>query len=154
MSQIPDLLAQRTLECGLRVHPLGIGCLAMGGPDTNRGLPMGWSTADQAASLAGLGTACQLGANLFDTADVYGHGRSERLLGHLVARVRRDSLVISSKVGYFAGTAAHPLPAGRDAPPSGNHSGKPPHTDYLDIAGRSRRASVPWAVPWYLLSRH
>jgi len=43
---------------------------------------MGWSTADEAASLRGLEVAYQLGANLFDTADVYGHGRSERLLGH------------------------------------------------------------------------
>jgi len=108
MSQIADLPAQRTLACGLRVHPVGIGCWAIGGPDTNLGLPMGWSTVGQAASLAGLEAAYELGANLFDTADVYGHGRSERLLGHLVARVRRDSLVISSKVGYFAGTAAHP----------------------------------------------
>jgi hypothetical protein len=56
--------------------------------------------------LRGLGA--HLGANLFDTADVYGHGRSERLLGHLVRQAGRDSLVLSSKVGYFAGTAAHP----------------------------------------------
>jgi aryl-alcohol dehydrogenase-like predicted oxidoreductase len=68
---------------------------------------MGWSTAEDAASRLGLGTAYQLGANLFDTADVYGHGRSERLLGHLVRQVARDTVVLSSKVGYFAGTAAH-----------------------------------------------
>jgi methylglyoxal reductase len=90
------------------VHPVGIGCWAIGGPDHNLGLPMGWSTADDRASILGLETACQLGANLFDTADIYGHGRSERLLGHLVRQAGRDSLVLSSKVGYFAGTAAHP----------------------------------------------
>lgn len=45
---------------------------------------------------------------LFDTADVYGLGRSERLLGRLVRDVGRDGLVLSSKVGYFAGTARHP----------------------------------------------
>src|SRR5579859_557127 len=108
MSQIPSLLAQRTLTRGLRVHPVGIGCWAIGGPDSNLGLPMGWSTADQATSIRGLEAAHELGANLFDTADVYGHGQSERLLGNLVGTVSRDSLVISSKVGYFAGTAAHP----------------------------------------------
>ena len=108
MSQIADVPAGRTLACGLRVHPVGVGCWAIGGPDSNLGLPMGWSTAGQAASLRGLEIAYELGANLFDTADVYGHGQSERLLGHLVAGVSRDSLVISSKVGYFAGTAAHP----------------------------------------------
>jgi methylglyoxal reductase len=41
MSQIADLPARRTLACGLRVHPVGIGCWAIGGPDTNLGLPMG-----------------------------------------------------------------------------------------------------------------
>jgi methylglyoxal reductase len=100
--------APRALTGGLTVFPLGIGCWAIGGPDHNLGLPMGWSTADDTSSLRGLETAYQLGANLFDTADVYGHGHSERLLGHLVGQVRRDSLVLSSKVGYFAGTAAHP----------------------------------------------
>ena len=101
-------LARRPLAGGLSVYPVGIGCWAIGGPATNLGLPMGWSTADDTASLLGLETAWQLGANLFDTADVYGHGHSERLLGHLVRQVPRDRLVISSKVGYFAGTATHP----------------------------------------------
>lgn len=54
-----------------------------------------------------------LGVNLFDTADIYGHGRSERFVGRLVADAPRDSVVLVSKVGYFAGTAPHgyhPLP--------------------------------------------
>ncbi|WP_328915481.1 MULTISPECIES: aldo/keto reductase [unclassified Streptomyces] len=98
---------RRTLASGLNVHPIGIGGWAIGGPDTNLGLPMGWSTADDSASRRGLETAYELGANLFDTADVYGHGHSERLIGHLVAAVPRDSVVLSSKVGYFSGTADH-----------------------------------------------
>ncbi|SFC16550.1 aldo/keto reductase [Streptomyces aidingensis] len=100
-------LPRRTLTAGLTVHPIGVGCWAIGGPDTNLGLPMGWSTADDTAALRGLENAYSLGANLFDTADVYGHGHSERLIGHLVATVPRDSIVLSSKTGYFAGTAAH-----------------------------------------------
>ncbi|ORT61935.1 aldo/keto reductase [Streptomyces sp. CB03238] len=100
-------LSYRTLTGGLRVHPVGIGCWAIGGPDSNLGLPMGWSTADDAASLRGLETAYSLGANLFDTADVYGHGHSERLIGQFVATVPRASVVLSSKVGYFTGTATH-----------------------------------------------
>lgn len=102
-----DTHPRRTLTCDLNVNPIGIGCWAIGGPDHNLGLPMGWSTADDTASLAGLQRAYELGANLYDTADVYGHGHSERLIGHLVATVPRESLVLSSKVGYFAGTAAH-----------------------------------------------
>jgi aryl-alcohol dehydrogenase-like predicted oxidoreductase len=108
MSQNLVQMPRRLLAGGLNVHPVGIGCWAIGGPDQNLGLPMGWSTASDADSQRGLETAYQLGANLFDTADVYGHGRSERLLGQLVRQVTRDSVVLSSKVGYFAGTAAHP----------------------------------------------
>lgn len=39
---------------------------------------------------------------------MYGLGHSERLLGGLLAQVDRERVVVSSKVGYFAGTAAHP----------------------------------------------
>jgi aryl-alcohol dehydrogenase-like predicted oxidoreductase len=92
----------------MAVPAVGIGCWAIGGPDHNLGLPMGWSTrGDEAAAMAGLETAWKLGARLYDTADVYGHGRSERLLGRLLAQVRREDIVVSSKVGYFAGTAEH-----------------------------------------------
>ncbi|MGH8909843.1 MAG: aldo/keto reductase [Egibacteraceae bacterium] len=66
---------------------------------------MGWSTADDKASLQGLLRAFELGATLFDTADVYGRGRSERPLGRFLREVPRDQVVIASKVGYLAGTA-------------------------------------------------
>ncbi|MFF8036077.1 aldo/keto reductase [Streptomyces sp. NPDC016626] len=80
---------------------------ALGGPDHSLGLPMGWSTADDAASRRSLETAYELGANLIDTADVYGHGHSERVIGDFVATVPRDTVVLSSKVGYHRGTARH-----------------------------------------------
>lgn len=93
---------------GIAVPAIGIGCWAIGGPDDNLGMPMGWSTGgDEARSLAGLETAWQKGARLYDTADVYGHSRSERLLGRLVVQVPRHEIVLASKVGYFAGTAEH-----------------------------------------------
>ncbi|MGH3791420.1 MAG: aldo/keto reductase [Pseudonocardiaceae bacterium] len=60
------------------------------------------------AAYAGLLRAHELGVTLFDTADVYGLGQSERLLGRLLRQVNRDELIVSSKVGYFAGTARHP----------------------------------------------
>jgi methylglyoxal reductase len=104
--------SRRVLAGGLVVNPVGIGCWGIGGPDHNLAMPMGWSTADDALSMRGLETAVELGANLFDTADVYGHGHSERLLGALVRLAGRSNLVLSSKTGYFSGTARHPyLPA-------------------------------------------
>jgi methylglyoxal reductase len=93
---------------GISVPCIGVGCWAIGGPDVNLGLPMGWSSgADEGQAVAGLETAWELGARLYDTADVYGHGRSERRLGRLIAQVQRSEIVISSKVGYFVGTAQH-----------------------------------------------
>lgn len=82
-----DLPAPRLLH-DLAAEAARIGCWAIGGPDDNLGMPMGWSTgANEAQSLASLETAWRCGARLYDTADVYGHGRSERLLGRLVAQI-------------------------------------------------------------------
>lgn len=107
-ADLPPISTRQLGATGIAVPAIGIGCWAIGGPDDNLGMPMGWSTgSDEVLSLAGLETAWQHGARLYDTADVYGHGRSERLLGHLVAQVPRDEIVLASKVGYFAGTAEH-----------------------------------------------
>lgn len=102
-------LPQRFLR-GLdaEVSALGAGCWAIGGPATNRGVPIGWDRVDPDQAYAGLIRARELGVTLFDTADVYGLGQSERLLGRLLRDTGRTGLVISSKVGYFAGTARHP----------------------------------------------
>jgi 1-deoxyxylulose-5-phosphate synthase len=87
---------------------IGAGCWTIGGPATNRGVPIGWDDVNPIAAYEGLLRAHDLGVTLFDTADVYGLGQSERLLGRLLARVDRGSMVVSSKVGYFAGIGAHP----------------------------------------------
>jgi aryl-alcohol dehydrogenase-like predicted oxidoreductase len=53
---------------------------------------------DDRESLAALHRAVDLGVNFFDTADVYGDGRSERLLGQL-RRERRETIYIATKAG-------------------------------------------------------
>jgi 1-deoxyxylulose-5-phosphate synthase len=104
-----DPLERRILP-GLEaeVSVIGAGCWTIGGPATNRGVPIGWDDADDQQAFAGLVKARELGVMLFDTADVYGLGRSERLLGKLLGTVDRSSVVVSSKVGYFGGTSRHP----------------------------------------------
>ncbi|MEU7028897.1 aldo/keto reductase [Streptomyces sp. NPDC046275] len=129
---VPQSVPRRTLARGLSVHPIGIGAWALGGPDHNLGLPMGWSTADDAASRRGLETAYELGANLIDTADVYGHGHSERVIGDFVATVPRNTVVLSSKVGYHRGTARHAyLPSAMRRQLETTLENL--HTDHLDI---------------------
>ncbi|MFI8186225.1 aldo/keto reductase [Actinacidiphila glaucinigra] len=125
-------LAPRKLLDALTAHPLGVGCWAIGGPAHNLGLPMGWSTADDSRSLDGLHMAFQHGANLFDTADVYGLGRSERLLGRFLKDVPRADVFLTSKVGYMRGTAENAYAA-----PHLRHQFEQTlenlGTDYLDV---------------------
>jgi myo-inositol catabolism protein IolS len=94
---------------GLRVSEVSLGCWAIGGPSWRDGSPVGWSGSDDAASLAGLQRAYELGINHFDTADVYGDGHSERMLGKFLTGVPRDKIVIASKVGWFRGTAPNAM---------------------------------------------
>ncbi|HEY3697384.1 aldo/keto reductase [Phenylobacterium sp.] len=62
------------------------------------GLSHAYGRADEAESFAVLDRAIEVGINFFDTADVYGQGHNETLLGRAVAG-RRDRLVIASKFG-------------------------------------------------------
>jgi aryl-alcohol dehydrogenase-like predicted oxidoreductase len=97
---------------GLKVSRLGAGCWGIGGPFINLGIAGGWDNADEKEAKKSLYLAFRMGVNIFDTADVYGFGASERLLGWLVNKlkkegVKREEIVIISKVGYFFGCAPH-----------------------------------------------
>jgi aryl-alcohol dehydrogenase-like predicted oxidoreductase len=81
------------------VSALGFGCWAIGGPFSDtEGKPLGWGEVDDDESIAAVRRAMELGVTFFDTADVYGAGRSERVLGRAVAG-HRDEVVIASKWG-------------------------------------------------------
>jgi aryl-alcohol dehydrogenase-like predicted oxidoreductase len=57
-----------------------------------------YGTRDDTESVATVHRALDLGVTLFDTADMYGSGAGEELLGHAL-RDRRDQAIISTKVG-------------------------------------------------------
>ncbi|MFD6276105.1 aldo/keto reductase [Streptomyces sp. NPDC060209] len=91
---------QRTLgSSGIEMGALGFGCWAIGGewsaPD---GSPLGWGKVDDDESVAAIRRALDLGVTFFDTADVYGAGHSERVLGRALAG-RRDEAVVATKWG-------------------------------------------------------
>jgi aryl-alcohol dehydrogenase-like predicted oxidoreductase len=94
---------------GLRVSEISLGCWAIGGPSWRDGSPVGWSGSNDDDSLAGLRRAFELGINHFDTADVYGDGHSERLIGRFLKEVPRDRIVVATKVGWFRGTAPNAM---------------------------------------------
>src|ERR1700712_2528487 len=73
----------------MKVSEVSFGAWAIGGA---------WGEVDDSTSLAALHKALDLGVNFIDTADVYGDGRSERL----VARVRRErpeTIYVATKAG-------------------------------------------------------
>lgn len=89
----------RTLgRTGLQVSEIGFGCWAIGGPVEVGGRPLGWGPVDDRESEAAVHRAVDRGINFFDTADVYGLGHSERVLGRALGS-RRQSVLIASKAG-------------------------------------------------------
>jgi aryl-alcohol dehydrogenase-like predicted oxidoreductase len=104
----------RTLgHSGIEVSAMGLGCWAIGGPFNHEGRPAGWSQVDDNESIRALHRALDLGVNFYDTANVYGCGHSEEVLGKAFAG-KRDQVVIATKFGntWPAGTRdAGPAPS-------------------------------------------
>ncbi len=85
----------RTLDkTGFKVSEVGFGAWAIGGNE--HGNSYGPTNDDE--SLAAIDRALELGCNFFDTADAYGHGHSEELLGNALKQ-HRDDVFIATKVG-------------------------------------------------------
>lgn len=80
---------RRLGKTGYKVSAVGLGTWAMGGD---------WGEVDDSESLRALHTAVDAGVTFFDTADVYGDGRSERLLAKLRSE-RDEELVFATKIG-------------------------------------------------------
>lgn len=81
---------------GWDISEISFGAWAIGGA---------WGTVDDADSLAALNRAVDCGVNFIDTADVYGMGRSERLIAQL-KRDRKDGIIVATKAGRRLSTQA------------------------------------------------
>ena len=75
---------------GWQISTISYGAWAIGGD--------AWGRTDDAESMRSLHRAADLGVNFIDTADVYGDGHSERLIGRL-RRERREEIVVATKAG-------------------------------------------------------
>jgi aryl-alcohol dehydrogenase-like predicted oxidoreductase len=82
-------MEQRKLGDILSVSALGLGCM---------GMSEFYGATDEAQSMDTLAAALDAGINFFDTADIYGPGHNEELLGRF-AKGRRERLVIATKFG-------------------------------------------------------
>lgn len=77
-------------ETGMRVSEISLGTWAFGGD---------WGTVGEDDAYAALNRAVDLGVNFLDTADVYGDGRSEKLIGRLLKNRPNDNILVGTKAG-------------------------------------------------------
>ena len=84
----------------LRVSEIGFGAWAIGGGAMVGNTAIGWGDADDESSRKAIHAAMDAGINFFDTADIYGLGHSEKLIGEVLGN--RSDVVIATKCGNVA----------------------------------------------------
>src|SRR5258705_12258769 len=81
----------------LLVSEIGFGAWAIGGGAMIGNTAIGWGDADDTISIKAINAALDAGINFFDTADIYGLGHSEELLGKTIGQ--KQKVIIATKVG-------------------------------------------------------
>lgn len=120
-------LKEITLPDGTRIPVVGQGTWQMGDQESKRTL-----------EIDSLRTGIELGMTLIDTAEMYGDGNSERLVGKAIAPYKREDLFLVSKV--------YPWNAGEDKMESScRQTLKRLNTDFLDLYLLHWPGSVPLA---------
>ncbi|WP_328428169.1 aldo/keto reductase [Streptomyces sp. NBC_00443] len=129
---------KRTLgRTGIEVSALGFGCWAIGGEwQSADGQPLGWGKVDDEESVRAVRRALDLGVTFFDTADTYGAGHSERVLGRALGK-RRADVVVATKWGNVFDEETRTLTGADDTVPYARRaltaSLRRLDTDYVDL---------------------
>jgi aryl-alcohol dehydrogenase-like predicted oxidoreductase len=121
---------------GMEISALGMGCWAIGGPFWSGETALGWGEVDDSESIRAVRRALELGITFFDTANVYGAGHSERVLGRALAGHRAEVVIATKFNAVFDETTrqftgADPSPEGIRA--ACEHSLQRLGTDYIDL---------------------
>ena len=81
----------------LLISEIGFGTWAIGGGAMIGNTPIGWGDADDVVSVKAIHAALDAGINFFDTADIYGLGHSEEILGKTIGN--KKEMIVATKVG-------------------------------------------------------
>lgn len=87
-------------KMGTDIPPVGLGCWAVGGEWSDMGAQAGWGDVDDAESLRALQAGLDMGVKLIDTANIYGAGHSEELVGRAL-QGKRDQALVVTKFGIL-----------------------------------------------------
>ncbi|MFA6957638.1 MAG: aldo/keto reductase [Thermoanaerobaculia bacterium] len=92
---------------GVSVPAVSLGTWGYSGPNMNEGTSVGWTGHDDGLARDALVRAAAEGIDHWDTADVYGNGRSEELIGGMWGEVPRKDIFLATKVGWDKGGRGH-----------------------------------------------
>ena len=121
---------------GIEVSPMGLGCWAIGGPFWSGETPLGWGDVDDDESIRAIHAALDVGITLFDTANVYGAGHSEQVLGRAFAGIRSRVIIATKFNAVFDDTTRQVT--GSDTSAAGIRAAceaslRRLNTDYIDL---------------------
>ena len=91
------MYTRRLGKSNIEVGAMGMGCWAIGGPFKNKdGRLFAYGNVNDKESIETIHKALEMGVNFFDTAEAYGHGHSEEVLGQALKDCRED-IIIATK---------------------------------------------------------
>lgn len=91
----------------VEVPTVSLGTWGHGGPRVSEGASVGWSGHDDGAARAALVAAHRAGITHWDTADAYGDGHAEALIGSVWDEVPRSEIFLASKFGWVREPGTH-----------------------------------------------
>jgi aryl-alcohol dehydrogenase-like predicted oxidoreductase len=90
-----------------RVPSISLGTWGHGGPNISEGASVGWTGHDDQQAIDALAEAYRRGITHWDTADAYGNGHAEELIGRVFSEVPRKEIFLASKFGWVKGPSHH-----------------------------------------------
>jgi myo-inositol catabolism protein IolS len=140
----------RTLgQTGLQVSEVGLGAMPFGGMVTQAdGTSFGWTGTEDQECIALVHRCEELGVNLIDTAEAYGNGHGETVIGQAL-QGRRDRWIVATKVNPNQGsdaTTPHEDAVRKRLTEACEQSLQRLQTDYIDLY-QLHRIPHAWAMP-------